>query len=184
MVEWRVSPSVEVSFEYPRAYCGNERVQSEMTSNTIMNRLTIELACESLTRGRFSNVYHNKGQGTFPDVYVTAFDPSTGVDYLICVTGRVETKADGNWNDRFNLVGNVNDYRRATAMIKSNNKALAFVAIAYRKSDASYAAYFDRIYPPTLPRSIPMLPSDRRKKKYRELTPYTQDDRVRELLSS
>src|SRR5262249_54557411 len=115
MVEWRVSPSVEVSFKYPRAYCGNES-SIEMTSKIEKNRLTIELACESLTRGGFSNVYCNKDQGTFPDVYVTAFDPN-GVDYLICITGRVETKDKGTWNDRFNLVKNEDDYRRATAMI-------------------------------------------------------------------
>jgi len=183
MVEWRVSPPAEVSFEYPRARCGKGN-SIEMTSKIVQNRLTIELACESLTRGGFSNVYRNKDQGTFPDVYVTAFDPSTGVDYLICITGRVETKADGNWNDRFNLVQNADDHRRAAAMIRRNNKALAFVAIAFRESDASYAAYFRRIYPATLPRSIPMLPSDRLKYKYRQLTPYTQDVRVRELLSS
>jgi hypothetical protein len=170
-------------FKYARARCGKGS-SIEMPSNIVLNRLTIELACESLTRGGFSNVYRNKDQGTFPDVYVTAFDPSTGVDYLICITGRVETKADGNWNDRFNLVQNEDDYRRATAMIRRNNKALAFIAIAFRESDASHAAYFRRIYPATLPRSIPMLPSDRGRLKYRQLTPYTQDVRVRELLSS
>jgi len=155
-----------------------------MKSNRLQNRLTIELACESLTRGGFSNVCRNKDQGTFPDVYVTAFDPSTSVDYLICMTGRVETKANGDWNDRFNLVQNADDYRRAEAMIRHNNKALAFVAIAFRKSDESYAAYFSRIYPATLPRDIPMLPKDRDRLKYRQLTPYTHDVRVSELLSS
>jgi hypothetical protein len=122
MVEWRVSPSAEVSFEYAHARC-RRRSSIEMPNKIVaQNRLTIELACESLTRGGFSNVYRNNDQGTFPDVYVTAFDPSTGVDYLICITGRVETKADETWNDRFNLVQNPDDHRRATAMIRRNNK--------------------------------------------------------------
>jgi hypothetical protein len=153
-----------------------------MKSNTTQNRLVIELACEALTRSGFTNVDPSKDQGTFPDVYVTALDSSSDVEYLVGVTGRVETKADGDWDPLFNLVRHENDRRRARALAESMSRTLAFVAIALRESDGSFAPYFWELDRIGFPRSIPMLPPDR--SRYRQLAPYTQDPRVRELLAS
>ena len=71
--------------------------------------------------------------------------------------------------------------RKATALADSMNRTLAFVAIPLRQSDGSYAAYFDELDPIGFPRGIPMLPHERR---YRQIAPYTPDQRVKELLAS
>jgi hypothetical protein len=152
-----------------------------MKSNVTQNRLVIELACESLTRSGFTDVNPSKDQGTFPNAYVTALDSSNGVEYLVGITGRVETKADGDWDPLFNLVRQEDDRRKARALAESMNRTLAFVAIALRESDGSYAPYFEELDRIGFPRSIPMLPADR--STYRQLAPYTQDARVRDLLA-
>ena len=155
-----------------------------MTNKIRQNRLVIKLACESLNSSGsgFASVSRNKDQGTFPDVYATALDTSSGVEYLVGITGRVETKADGDWDPLFNLVRSEDDRRKARALAERMNKTLAFVAIALRKADGAYAAYFGELDAIEFPRAIPMLPDDR--KKYRQLTPYTQDARVMQLLTS
>jgi hypothetical protein len=154
-----------------------------MKSAVEQNRLVIELACEclKLSGNGFKNVSRNKDQGTFPDVYATALDTRNGVDYLVGITGRVETTADGDWNARFNLVQSAGDLKKARTVANHMNKKLAFVAIPLRNSDGSYAAYFGELEPMGFPRSIPMLPSDRL--RYRQLAPYTPDTRVKELLA-
>jgi hypothetical protein len=155
-----------------------------MKSNIHQNRLVIELACESLksSGSGFANVNRNKDQGTFPDVYATVLDTSSGVEYLVGITGRVETKADGDWDPLFNLVRSEDDRRKARALAERMNKTLAFVAIALRESDGSYAPYFGELDAIGFPRAIPMLPRDRA--GYRQLAPYIQDARVEELLAS
>jgi hypothetical protein len=152
-----------------------------MKSNIAQNRLVIELACECLTNGGFKNVARNKDQGTFPDAYATALDRTTGIEYLVGITGRVETKADGNWDPLFNLVRTDDDRKNAIALAKNKKKRLAFVAIALRL-DGSYAAYFGELDPIGFPRSIPMLPPDR--SAYRQIAFYTPDVRVKELLAT
>jgi hypothetical protein len=132
-----------------------------MKSSAAQNRLVIVLACESLTRRGFLNVNPSKDQGTFPNVYVTALDSSNDVEYLVGITGRVETKAAGDWDPLFNLVRHEDDRRRARMLAKSMNRMLAFLAIALRESDGSYAPYFWELEPIGFPRSIPMLPGDR-----------------------
>jgi hypothetical protein len=153
-----------------------------MKSNIHQNRLVIELACECLNAGGFANVTMNKDQGTFPHAFATARDTQSGVEYLIGITGRVEGKADGDWNREFNLVSTAEDRRKAKLMAARMKKMLAFVAIALRRSDRTYAAYFGELDAIGFPRAIPMLPADRG--KYRQLAAYTQDARVSELLSS
>jgi hypothetical protein len=153
-----------------------------MKSNVAQNRLLIELACECLTNSGFKNVARNKDQGTFPDAYATALDGTTGIEYLVGITGRVETKAEGDWDPLFNLVRSDEDRRKARALAKSTNKRLAFVAIALRRSDGSYAAYFGELDPIGFPRSLPMLPPDR--SGYQQIASYTPDARVKELLAA
>lgn len=152
-----------------------------MKSNVAQNRLVISLACECLTKSGFKNVARNKNQGTFPDVYATAIDITTGTEYLVGITGRVETKADGTWDPQFNLVRTNDDRKRARALAQSMNMRLAFVAIPLRRLDASYAAYFGELDPIGFPRSLPMLPPHR---SGRQIVPYTPDVRVKELLAS
>lgn len=106
------------------------------------NRLVIELARENLNSGGFANVQRNRNQGTFPHVYATARHVSSGIEYLIGITGRVERKEDGDWDPRFNLVRSEDDRREARALAERMKRKLAFVAIALRKADASYAPYF------------------------------------------
>jgi hypothetical protein len=153
-----------------------------MKSNAAQNRLVIQLACECLSSNGFTRVVPTKEQGTFPDIYVTALDSSSGVEYLVGITGRVETKADGDWDPLFNLVRNEDGRGRSRALANLLNRTLAFVAIALRDSDGSYAAYFWELEPIGFPRSIPMLPADR--SRYRRLAPYTPDTRVGMLLAS
>jgi len=153
-----------------------------MKSNVAQNRLVIKLACECLTNNGFKNVARNKDQGTFPDAYATALDGITGIEYLIGITGRVETTAEGDWDPLFNLVRSDEDRGRARALAKSMNKRLAFVAIALRLSDGSYAAYFGELDPIGFPRGLPMLPSNR--SEYRQLATYIPDARVKALLTS
>ena len=153
-----------------------------MKTNVAQNRLVIELACECLTNSGFKRVARNKDQGTFPDAYATALDSTTGIEYLVGITGRVETKADGHWDPLFNLVRTNDDRTKARALAKSVNKKLAFVAIALRRSDGSYAAYFGELDPIGFPRSLPMLPTDR--SGYRRIASYTPDVRVKELLAT
>jgi hypothetical protein len=152
-----------------------------MKSNVAQNRLVIELACECLANSGFKNVARNKDQGTFPDAYATAVDGTTGIEYLIGITGRVETKADGDWDPSFNLVRTDDDRRKARALANGMNKRLAFVAIPLRRSDASYAAYFGELEPIGFPRSLPMLLPNR---SGRQITSYTPDLRVKELLAA
>jgi hypothetical protein len=152
-----------------------------MKSNVAQNRLVIKLACECLTNGGFTNVARNRDQGTFPDTYATAIDATTGIEYLVGITGRVETKADGTWDPQFNLVRTDDDRRKARALAKSMNKKLAFVAIALRLSDESFTAYFGELDPIGFPRSLPMCPPHR---AGRQIAPYTPDVRVKELLAS
>jgi hypothetical protein len=144
--------------------------------------LVIKLACENLAKNGFSNPAPNKPQGTFPDVYVTTTDPGNGIDYFIGITGRVETKADGTLNPAYNVVRTEDDRRKARTLASQMNRTLAFVTIALRETDGSYAAYFGELEPIGFPREIPMLPTDR--KKYRQLAPYTMDVRVKGLLAS
>ncbi len=153
-----------------------------MNSKIRQNRLVIELACESLNSSGFASVNRNKNQGTFPTLYVTAHDTSSGEEYLIGISGRVEHKADGDWDPAFNLVRSEDDRRKAQALAKHLKKKLAFVAVALRKADGAYAAYFGELDAIKFPRAVRMLPSDRR--KYRQLAPYRQDDRVKKLLAS
>jgi hypothetical protein len=148
-------------------------------SNVAQNRLVIVLARESLQRGGFTNVACNKDQGTFPHTYATARDAATGKEYLIGITGREERSADGGENKSFNLVRIDDDKRQARELAKSMDKELAFVAVALRKSDNSYAAYFRELEPIGFPRSIPMLQSNR--SAYRPLTPYAPDMRIKDL---
>jgi hypothetical protein len=148
-------------------------------SNVTQNRIVIELARESLQRGGFTNVACNKDQGTFPHTYATARDAATGIEYLIGITGRTENRADGEENESFNLVRTDDDQRQARELAKSIDKKLAFVAVALRQSDNSYAAYFGELEPIGFPRSIPMLQSDR--SAYRLLAPYTSDMRIKDL---
>ena len=69
-----------------------------MKSNVVQNCLVIRLVCECLTKSGFKNVVRNRDQGTFPDIYATALDITIGIEYLVAITGRVETKADGTWD--------------------------------------------------------------------------------------
>jgi hypothetical protein len=55
---------------------------------------------------------------------------------------RVDTKVDGSQNDKFNLVRSGNNRKNTDALAKRMKKSRAFVAVALRASDASYAAYF------------------------------------------
>jgi hypothetical protein len=155
-----------------------------MKSNIAQNRLVIDLAleCLRLRSSGFTNVSTNSDQGTFPYTYATADDPNAGVEYLVGITGRVETKADGNWDPRFNLVRSEDDRKKARALAERMNKTLAFVAVALRESDGSYATFFSQLDTIGFPRSIPMLPQDRA--RYRQLAPYTPDPRVKDLLAS
>lgn len=153
-----------------------------MKSNVAQNRLVIKLARECLDKNGFTNPHPNRLQGTFPDVYVTTRDPSNGVEYLVGITGRVETKADGTLNPSFNIVRTDDDRRKARELAKRMNRTLAFVAIALRETDASYAAYFGELDAIGFPRDIPMLPPDR--SSYRQLVAYTKDTRVKSLLAS
>lgn len=73
------------------------------------------------------------------------------------------------------------DHERAKSLAAAMNKKLAFVAVALRKSDNSYAAYFGDLETIRFPRSILMLPADR--SKYRQLGPYAHDKRVAEFFS-
>jgi hypothetical protein len=154
-----------------------------MASNLVKNRIVIEIAheCLQLSRNGFSNVGLNRKMGTFPDVYVTALDTNNCVDYLVGITGRAETKDNGDWDPLFNLVRTEDDRKRAKALAEGMNKAMAFVAIALRKADYSYAAYFGEWASLGFSRSIPMLTSER--SKYRQLAPYTKDTRVATFFS-
>ena len=154
-----------------------------MTSNIVKNGIVIELASERLqsSGNGFANVEMNKKNGTFPDVYATAHDTIRHVDYLIGITGRAENKENGDWDPLFNLVRTDADHERAKSLAVAMNKKPAFVAIALRKSDNSYAAYFGELDAIGFPRSIPVLPADRL--KYRQLVPYAQDKRVAEFFS-
>jgi hypothetical protein len=131
-----------------------------MKTNVAQNRLVIEIARECLRKNGFTNPQPNKHQGTFPTVYITTRDPTNGVEYLVGITGRVETKADGTLNPTFNLVRTHNDLTKAANLAKTMNRELAFVAVALREKDRSYAAYFDDISRIGLRRDVPMLPSD------------------------
>ncbi len=153
-----------------------------MKSNTAQNRLIIKLARECLDKNGFTNPHPNKQQGTFPDVFITTRDSRTATEYLVGITGRVETKADGTLNPSFNLVRTDDDRRKATGLAQTMNRTLAFVAIALRQSDASYTAYFGDLNAIGFPRDIPMLPRDRT--GYRQLVGYTKDPRVKALLGS
>jgi hypothetical protein len=153
-----------------------------MKSNVAQNRLIIELARECLDKNGFTNPAPNKRQGTFPYVYVTTRDPGNGVEYLVGITGRVETRADGTWNPSFNLVRTDDDRSKARDLANYMNRTLAFVAIALRETDASYAAYFGKLDAIGFPRDIPMLPPDR--SSYRQLAPFTKDGRVKILVAS
>ena len=152
-----------------------------MKSNVVQNRLVIRLVCECLTKSGFKNVVRNRDQGTFPDIYATALDITIGIEYLVAITGRVETKADGTWDPQFNLVRTNDDRKRARALAQSMNMRLAFVAIPLRRLDGSYAAFFGELDPIGFPRSLPMLPPHR---SGRQIVPYTPDVRVKELLAS
>jgi hypothetical protein len=151
-----------------------------MKTNVAQNRLVIELARECLHNNGFTNPYLNKHQGTFPAVNITTRDPRNGVEYLVGITGRVETTADGAINPAFNLVQSADDLTRARDFAKNMNRVLAFVAVAFREKDASYAAYFDELTRIGFRRAVPMLPSDRA--KYRLLATYTPDPRVKAVL--
>jgi hypothetical protein len=90
----------------------------------------------------------------------------------------VETKADGNQNDRFNLVRSEADREDAEALAKKLQKGRAFVAIALRASDATYAAYFGKLA--LFPKQVLM----KNRSNYKQLAPYTPDNRIKELLTS
>jgi hypothetical protein len=60
--------------------------------------------------------------------YATALDTSNRVDYLVGITGRAETKDDGDWDPQFNFVRTGGDHERAKALVADMNKKLAFVA--------------------------------------------------------
>ena len=154
-----------------------------LKSNIRQNRLVIKLACECLNSSGsgFANVNRNNDQGTFPHTYATARDTQTGIEYLIGITGRGERKADGDWDPEFNLVRTEENRREARALAARMKKKLAFVAIALRKADGAYAAYFGELDTIGFPRAIPMLPFDRT--RYRQLSGYPQDVRVKELLA-
>jgi hypothetical protein len=151
-----------------------------MNKKVAQNRLVIELACECLRKNGFTNPYPNGRQGTFPNVHITTRDPTNGVEYLVGITGRVETRADGTLNPTFNLVRTEDDLIKADELAKKNNRTLAFVAIALREKDGSFAAYFDELSRIGFRRDVPML--DR--SKYRQLATYTPDARVKALLAS
>ena len=88
-----------------------------MKSRVQQNCLVIEIACECLERNGF-DVKRNKDQGTFPNAYAIAVDSSSHVEYLVGITGRVETKANGDWDPLFNLVRSENDRSEAIALAK------------------------------------------------------------------
>ena len=127
-----------------------------------------------------SQPYPNKHQGTFPAVHISTRDPKNGIEYLVGITGRVETRADGTLNPAFNLVQSARDLARAKDLAKNMNRVLAFVAVALREKDASYAAYFGELSQIGYRRAVPMLPSDR--SKYRQFPSYTPDARDQALL--
>jgi hypothetical protein len=155
-----------------------------MKRNGAQNRLAIEIACECLNSNAsiFANVARNRDQGTFPRVYATAVDRRTGVEYLIGITSRVETGADGTLNPAYNIVHSAADRTSARALAKGMNRTLAFVAITLRETDGSYASYFGQLEPLGFPIEIRMLPRDRL--AYLQLAPYTRDARVKQLLAS
>jgi hypothetical protein len=153
-----------------------------MKKNIAQNRLVIEIARECLHKNGFTNPYPNKHQGTFPAVHITTRDPKNGIDYLVGIAGRVETRADGTQNPTYNLVRTEDDLTKAADLAKETNRTLAFVAIALREKDGSYAAYFDELSRIGFRRDVPMLSSDR--SKYRQLAAYTPDARVKALLAS
>lgn len=146
--------------------------------NHKQNRLVIMLACECLKNKGFTNANPNKDQGVFPDVYVTAADRN-GIQYLVGITGREETRADSEPNPSFNLVRNGDDRRKARVLAQNMSRVLAFVAVALRRKDGSYSAYFNELERIGFPRSIPMLPQDR--SNYRPLAIHTHDTRVKAL---
>lgn len=154
-----------------------------MTSNIAKNRIVIALARECLraSGSGFVNVEISKNEGTFPSVYATALDTTRQVNYLIGITGRAENMENGDWDPLFNLVRTDTDHARAKSLAAAMNKKPAFVAIALCKMDSSYAAYFGELNGMGFPRSIPMLPEDRL--KYRELAPYTKNERVAEFFA-
>ncbi len=149
-----------------------------MASNLLKNRIVIEIAheCLQLSNNGFSNVRLSGKVGTFPEVYATAVDTNSGVDYLVGMTGRSESKDNGDWDPLFNMVRTEDDRTRGKALAEELNMVTAFVAIALRKTDCSYAAYFGEWATLGFPRSIPMLMGER--SKYRQLAPYTKDKRV------
>ena len=153
-----------------------------MNIKIAQNRLVIELARECLRENGFTNPHPNRPQGTFPSVHISTRDLTNGVEYLVGITGRVETRADGTLNPTFNLVRTENDLTKAHELAKKTNRRLAFVAIALREKDGSYAAYFDELSRIGFRRDVPMLPSDR--PKYRQLATYTLDARVKSLLTT
>ena len=92
-----------------------------MKTNVAQNRLVIDLARESLQNNGFTNPYPNKHQGTFPAVHISTRDPKNGIEYLVGITGRVETRADGTLNPAFNLVQSARDLARAKDLAKNMN---------------------------------------------------------------
>jgi hypothetical protein len=151
-----------------------------MSSRIEQNRLVIEIACECLKQNGFMHVNRNRDQGTFPDVYVTA--DRNGILYLIGITGREETGADGEPNPSFNLVRTEGDRRKAKTLAQNTSRVLAFVAVALRREDGKYSTYFEELDRIGFPRSIPMLPQER--SNYQSLAIGTYDARVRALLLS
>jgi hypothetical protein len=149
----------------------------EMSKNVEQNRLVIHLAIECLRNSGFQNVNSNRPQGVFPDVYVTA--ECDGIPYFIGITGREEIGADGKPNPAFNLVSSAAGLRKARLMAQNMNRKPAFVAIALRKQESVYSAYFGELEQIGSPRAIPMLSQAR--SKYRLLANSLRDPRLASL---
>jgi hypothetical protein len=64
-------------------------------------------------------------------------------------------------------------------------RTLAFIAIVLRETNGSYATFFGELAPPLgFPIEVPMLPPDRLRFGYRQLSPFTPDARVKELFAN
>ena len=149
-----------------------------MSSNAGQNVLAIQLALECLARSRFRTVLSNSIRGKFPYQYITA--NRDGIDYVIGVVSRKEMRADGKYNEGYNIANSRSDIEHARSLPIMKAREPAFVALPLQPVRGIYSAYFGSLKAIGFPLMIPMLPEDRL--GYEELAPETPDPRVRALI--
>lgn len=167
-------------------------LRAERTSK--LGRLGETLAEECLKASGFTEVRNLNRGAKFP--YADLIAELSGQRYLISVKSRNEFQASGKLNPCYNAVRfNEAAIRVLQAEGKSENEITkiiweavdalasqwnacpAWIVVPMRPEESSYSAYFGEVSLLRHRRSIPVLPSDRR--RYRELAPLgTYDARI------